>query len=158
MPSSESNGRRGVSGRPVVAGMMAFGLLASGTLWTYWSYHTAPFIPMQVAIANEFPGSAPRVDGGQRKMHKGTPKLLWVVMQVEFNPVADTVRAHEVTRRVMVLARDNLDLTQFDQLNLRQFYGEPEKQLHRVDFEVPLTNGQPEEPRLVTETAQSMAS
>jgi hypothetical protein len=79
-------------------------------------------------------------------------------MRVEFNPVADTDRAYEVTRRVMVLARDNLDLSQFDQLNLRQFYGEPEKELHSVDFEVPLTNGQAEEPRLVTDTAESMPS
>lgn len=137
---------------------MAFGLLASGTLWTYWSYHTAPFIPMQIAIADEFPGSAPRVDGGQRKMHKGTPRLLWVVMRVNFNPVADTAQAHKVTQRVMVLAHDNLDLSQFDQLNLRQFYGEPEKELHRVDFEVPLSNGHAEEPKLVTENAESVAS
>ena len=121
--------------------MLTFGLIASGTLWTYWHYHTAPFIPLQVAIAEEFKASAPRVDGGQRKMHKGTPKLLWIVMRVQFNPEDNLEQADRITDRVMELSQQHLDLTQFKQINLRQFYGEPERVLHRVDYEVPVVDG-----------------
>lgn len=144
----ESDRRGAVRGPIVVAGMLVFGLIASGSLWTYWSYHTAPFIPLQVAIAEEYAGSAPRVDGGHRRLHRGTPKLLWVVMRVDFNPKDDAAHAREVTERVVQLAGDSIDMTGFEQLNLRQFFGEEEKQLHRVDFEVPFIDGQPEAIRL----------
>lgn len=128
--------------------MLTFGLIASGSLWTYWHYHTAPFIPLQVAIANEFKASSPRVDGGQRKMHKGTPKLLWIVLRVQFNPETETDRALKVAERVVELATEHLDLTEFEQLNVRQFFDEYEKMLHRVDYKVPLDNGVPGEPEL----------
>lgn len=130
-------------------GMLIFGLIASGSLWTYWHYHTAPFIPLQVAIADEFHASAPRVDGGQRKIHKGTPKLLWIVIRIEFNPEDDLERTRQITDRVMELSEQHLDLTEFEQINLRQFYGELEQVLHKIDYEITLENGAPTEVKKV---------
>ncbi len=118
--------------------MMTFGILASGTLWGYWYYHTAPFIPLQVAIADEFPGSAPRVDGGQRKMHKGTESLLWIIMRVDFKPQENPNRAEHTVGRVKKLAEEHLDLSEYRHLTVRLFFGEMEKEIHKLDFEFPL--------------------
>ena len=88
-----------VSGRWMVLGLIAFGVLTTGALWTYWNLHVGPFRPMQDALAVTFPHSSPRVDGGQRKMHKGTPKVLRVVMRVDFDPVLEPARGETVVDR-----------------------------------------------------------
>lgn len=127
-----------IDGWKLVLVMLTFGILASGTLWGYWYYHTAPFIPLQVAIAEEFPGSAPRVDGGQRKMHKGTESLLWIIMRVDFKPQEDPQKAEQTVARVRKLATEHLDLSPYEQLTVRLFFGEMEKEIHRLDFDFPL--------------------
>lgn len=129
-----------IDGWKLVLVMMTFGILASGTLWGYWYYHTAPFIPLQVAIADEFPGSAPRVDGGQRKMHKGTESLLWIIMRVDFKPQENPQKSEHTVDRVKKLAEENLDLSPYEQLTVRLFFGEMEKEIHKRDFEFPLNN------------------
>ena len=58
-PESDSPGPE-IDGWKLVLVMLTFGILASGTLWGYWYYHTAPFIPLQVAIADEFPAALAR--------------------------------------------------------------------------------------------------
>ncbi|MBI1314888.1 hypothetical protein GC176_26635 [bacterium] len=146
--------RRGeVSGSIIVALMFTFGALTTGALWTYWFYHTQPFIPLQQAISAEFKGSAPRVDGGARKLHKGTPKLLWIIMRVDFRPNLDREKSASVSRRVVELSQENLDLTKFEQLNIRLFFGELEKEIHTLDAEVPIHAGQPD---LNAVTAESL--
>jgi hypothetical protein len=143
--SSPRKRRRGeVPGKVVVAIMFTFGVLCTGTLWTYWFYHTQPFIPLQVAISAEFKGSAPRVDGGARKLHKGTPTLLWIIMRVDFRPDLDREKSATVSKRVVELSQENLDLTKFEQLNIRLFFGELEKEIHTLDAEVPIAAGQPD--------------
>ncbi len=137
--------RRGeVPGKVVVAIMFTFGVLSTGVLWTYWFYHTQPFIPLQVAISTEFKGSAPRVDGGARKLHKGTPTLLWIIMRVDFRPDLDREKSATVSKRVVELSQENLDLTNFEQLNIRLFFGELEKEIHTLDAEVPIAAGEPD--------------
>ena len=129
---------RVVSGKAVVFVMFAFGSVATGVLWLFWSYHTLPFIPLQKAISAAYPGSAPRVDGGQRKMHADTPRLLWIVMRVNYDPINDKPEAQGTVDRVVAMAHQHVDTAVYDQINVRLFRGEPERRLHTQDFEVPL--------------------
>lgn len=142
-----------IHGSIIVAVMFTFGALATAGLWTYWFYHTQPFIPLQKAISAEFKGSAPRVDGGSRRLHKGAPELLWIIMRVDFRPDLDRERAAQVSRRVVALSQEHLDLTRFQQLNIRLFFGELEKEIHTLDAEVPIDDGQPD---LDAVTAESL--
>jgi hypothetical protein len=129
---------RVVSGKSVVFTMFTFGGIATAVLWYFWFYHTEPFIPLQKAIASAYPGSQPRVDGGQRKMHADTPRLLWVVMRVTYHPIDDKPEAQATVDKVIQLARKHLDASEFDQINVRLFRGDPENQLFKCDFEVQL--------------------
>ena len=65
-----------ISGRLVICCIFGFAITMIAVLYFYWKMHTGPFLPVQQALANEFPGCQPLVQGGQRKMHKGTPKIL----------------------------------------------------------------------------------
>src|SRR3990172_7938391 len=78
-----------LSGKWVVIGMFVFAIAATAGLFAYWELHTAPFRELQDALAQEFPRSRPRVEGGQRKKHKHTPRILSIVLRVEFDPTAD---------------------------------------------------------------------
>ena len=42
-----------VSGRWVVIGMLAFGVLATGTLWVYSKLELAPFLPKPAAVVTD---------------------------------------------------------------------------------------------------------
>jgi hypothetical protein len=129
---------RVISGKYIVAVMFTFGIIATGTLWFFWYYHTQPFIPLQKAIAAEYPDSAPRVDGGQRRMHSDTPRLLWIIMRVKIHPSDDAVAAQQTVDTVTALAKKHVDISLYDQINVRLFRGDPEKQIHKKDFEVVL--------------------
>ena len=129
----------GLSGKTTVVLMFVFGIVLTGILWTFWLFHAAPFAPLQKAIAAEFPKSSPRVDGGQKRMHvAGTPKLLWVIVRVYFEPEFDPERSQQVVERVTELTRQNLDVSEYSQLNVRLYSGEPEHMLHQLDTQVPL--------------------
>ena len=69
-----------ISGRYVVISMFALAFVLIGALYTYWNLHLMPFMPLQEALAAKFEESSPRVDGGRRKMHKGTPNILRVAV------------------------------------------------------------------------------
>ncbi|MFN5076862.1 MAG: hypothetical protein ACK5MO_14810, partial [Planctomyces sp.] len=49
--------KKPVSGRTVVVLMFVMGILATAFLYTYWTLHLTPFMPLQEAIVREFPGS-----------------------------------------------------------------------------------------------------
>ncbi|MGV2336082.1 MAG UNVERIFIED_CONTAM: hypothetical protein LVR18_18880 [Planctomycetaceae bacterium] len=49
-------GRR-VSGRLIVASMFLLGICATSFLYTYWTLHLMPFMPLQESLVREFPGS-----------------------------------------------------------------------------------------------------
>ena len=124
----------GVRGQWVVLSMLAFGMLLTAILWFYWDRHTAPFRELQDALAREFPGSKPRAEGGQRKMHKGDPRILRLVMKVEFNPRAEQNRAQAVADRAVELARQHHDLSRYDQIEIHLYWPEPEREI--VEWEV----------------------
>ncbi len=113
--------------------MFLFASIATGCLWFYWYYHNAPFVPLQRALAKEFVGCQPRVDGGQQKMHRGGPKLLWVILRMQFKPDDDPARSVKVAERVRELLTEALPGHDFEVLTVRLFYGEPERVLHKVD-------------------------
>ncbi|HUG91654.1 MAG TPA: hypothetical protein VML55_12510 [Planctomycetaceae bacterium] len=111
----------GAAGRWVVLGMLAFGLLATGGLWLYWDLHTRPFRELQEALVREFPGSNPRVQGGQPKKHQRAPRILQVVMRVGFDPVAGESEANRMAVRVAELARRHHDVTHYEIIEIGLF-------------------------------------
>ncbi len=104
--STESDAGRAVAGRYVVLSMFLFGIAATGLLFAYWNLHLMPFMPLQKAIVQEFPGSAPRVDGGKRKLHRDSAVMLRVVMQVPFDPTEESVAVKSELERYMTRLRD----------------------------------------------------
>ncbi len=126
---------RTLSGRWMVAGMFAFATAATCTLFVYWKLHVGPFLPLQQAIAAEFKGSAPRVEGGQRKMHKNTPRILRVTMKVRFDPLADEPHARAFADRVDAFIRDHHDVSPYDVVELHFYWPDPEKTIHEWSTE-----------------------
>ncbi len=124
------------SGRWVVIAMFAFATLVVGLMWIYIDLHTAPFRPLRRALAQEFEYSAPNVEGGQTKMNKGTPKILRIVMRVQFNPNAKPEEATRFARRVAEFSRLHHDVTQYDLIEIHLYYPEPEKQIQEWSIEL----------------------
>ena len=135
MPTTQSQVRE-LHGKWVVAGMFAFAITLIAILWGYWKLHTAPFLPLQLAIAEQFPGSAPQVQGGQRKMHELTPRILRVTMKVEFNPLDDEDAATRHAKRVAEFVTTRQDLSQFGVLEIHFFYLEPEREIRQWSMEM----------------------
>lgn len=132
LPSTDPGG---IPGTWVVAGMFAFGLAATGILFAYWHFHTAPFQELQTALAAEFEGSRPRVEGGQRKQHKETPRILRVILKVEFHPEQEKARAENMADRVMELAAKHHDITAYDAAEIHLFWPEQEQEIHELVIE-----------------------
>jgi len=133
--ASPSSKVRELSGRKMVLAMFLFGGMTTAGLWLYWYYHYAPFRPLQEAIVAEFPGSAPRVEGGQRKMHQHTPKILRITLQVKFDPNVRVARAEGVAQRLEELIRRHQDLSAYDKLEMYLFQRIPEREFHEKLFE-----------------------
>ncbi len=122
----------GVPGTWVVFAMFAFGFLATGILFAYWHWHTAPFQELQAALAKEFPGCRPRVEGGQHKSHKNTTRTLRVVLKVDFPPDQKTAQSEAMADRVLDLAASYLPhpLTDYDVAEVHLYWPEKEKTIH----------------------------
>ena len=125
-----------VSGTAVVVGMFVFGAMATGLIWWYWNKHIEPFMPMQMALAREFDNSSPRVEGGQRKIHKTTPKLLRITMRSPYDPTDKEFdeRIEADLRKIVDIAGKHLDLSTFDLLEVHFYKPNPEKPLLRKEF------------------------
>ncbi len=121
-----------------MAAMFTLGILASGTLWFFWNVQMMPFMPLQDALVAEFEGCSPRVDGGQRKGQKGTPKILRVVMRVPFDPTSSepSVQSQIETRliRTEELARKYVVTDDFEILELHLFNEQKEQTLRQKTF------------------------
>lgn len=109
--------------------MIGFGLVMTGIIWGYWKLTLAPFLPLQKAILDEFPGSYPRVEGGRPK--KQAP-LLRIAIQVDFSPDENDERVARVFDRIVKLARQNLDLSQYEDFELHVVHYVPEQTPERV--------------------------
>lgn len=124
----EGNSPHEFSGKKLIVGVFLLAIVMSVALWIYWHLHTRPFQPLQLAIAQAFPKSYPYVQGGQRKIHKGTPRILRITMQVKFDPkprdADEAVTA--IVEQLEQLARQQLDLTNYDQLEVHLVQRRPE--------------------------------
>lgn len=118
-----------VSGRLVVLALLGFGCLATGTLWVYSKLELAPFLPLLKALDEEFPKSNPRVEGGRPK--KQAPRLR-IVMQVDFTPAEIDERVDKITERVIALAKEHVNLAEFEDFELHLVHYIPEKNPERI--------------------------
>lgn len=126
---------RTVSGKGVVIGMLTFGVLTTTLLFVYWTMHTAPFRDIQEAIAQDFPGSKPRVDGGQRKQHKQTEFQLRVTMQAPFDPTNDIRQTELLLDNVTETINAVRTVNGFDKLVFHLYWPIPEDQLIQTQHE-----------------------
>ena len=133
---------RTLSGRWVVVGVISFGLLLTGLLRVYWHQHIEPFMPLQMAIADEFPNSSPRVEGGQRRIHRKTPRVLRITMRSDFDPTAETDEANDavdsVFKRVVGIAANHIDLALYEQVDLHLYFPSPEDALRQKSVSKPV--------------------
>jgi len=126
--AARPNAPREFRGGWVIAAMFGFGVLTTAGLWVYWYLHLAPFRPLQAAVAAEFPDSAPRVEGGQRKMHKGTPRILRITLRVDFDPNTDDDRVETITAKLYELAGRYQDISSYDTLEMYLYQRIPEQE------------------------------
>ena len=125
--------------------MFVFGICTTGLLFLYWKLHLMPFMPLQEAIVTEFPGSAPRVDGGQKKMHKDTPTILRIVMKSQTDPTAvdiESLRAISAVRtRVAELAKEKVQLPDLDFIELHVYKLLQEQEIRKKSFRLDVKAG-----------------
>ncbi len=124
-----------VSGRLAVVMMFSFGLIITAFLYYYWTKHTARFRPLQDAIALEFKGSMPRVEGGQRKKSlELSPIILRVTMKVFFDPTVNLIEADEYATALTKFIQKYEDLRQFDKLEYHFYQLNPEDVVKQNTF------------------------
>jgi len=133
---------RFLTGPRVVAAMFAMGICATGLLYAYWTLHLMPFMPLQEAIVTEFPGSAPRVDGGRKKLHKENPTVLRIVMKSQIDPTAADPESMEALRilreRIAELVEAKVDFPGIDFLELHVYKLLQEKEIREKSWRLDL--------------------
>ena len=136
---------RTISGRWMVIGMFIFGITATALLYLYWTLHLMPFMPLQDAIVKEFPGAAPRVDGGKKRMSQNTPTILRIAMWSEIDPQSsnpESVREIAVLRkRIAELAIEKVQLPDLAIIELHVFKALPEKEVRERSWRLELKTG-----------------
>ena len=116
------------TGTWIVIGMFSFAVLMTSLLFFYWDLHTSPFRELQYALADTFPNSQPRVEGGRRKMHKHTPAILRITLAVTFNPQTEDDQVQKIFGEVEQIARQHASLDEYDELELYLFLRQPEQE------------------------------
>lgn len=116
-----------VRGVWAAVGILVLGLVFTGVLWWYTDMHAGPFRELRDAIHTEFPGSSPQVEGGQRKIHKGTPKILRITLRVEKDPRSNDDLVSRAMERLVVLADRYHGLRKYDQLDVYFVWFRPER-------------------------------
>lgn len=145
-------GDRVVSGTRVVLGMALFGLLMTGAMFVYWELYTAPFRPLQTAIAAAFPGSNPQAVGGRYKSHRpDSPAILRMIVRVKWDPREDDARARQMVNELEAIASKQVDPANYDELEIVLMHRRPEKWTISwmvvgpwADFPLPTTGPLPE--------------
>lgn len=136
---------RSNAGRNVVIAMFVFAGALVTFMFSYWHYHTAKYRPLQDALAREFPRSKPRVEGGKHKLHdESLPRVLRVVMKVDFDADVSPVLAKEQLTQVRNLAEQHVDVGSFDELELHLYQTPPEQEIKQWKFTLPIRS--PSEP------------
>lgn len=135
MNESSDQTRKSNRGRWTVAAMFGFAALMVSLLFIYWEMYTAPFRPLQYAIADQFEGSSPRVVGGQHKSHKTEhPPTLRVVVYVpmdEFDPETAIEKSEERAFTLARLAFEHQEMSEYEQLQIVLLQRVPESARRR---------------------------
>lgn len=93
--------------------MIGFGLLLTGVLYVYTMLHTAPFRSLTAALAREYPGSAPRVEGGKPRLDEPGDRTLRITLRSPFDP-ADESRANSFAYEIATFASRHHDLNRYE--------------------------------------------
>ena len=116
MDTSRSS-RRGVW---LVIGLLGFGLLLTGGLYVYLTLHRGPFLELTVALAEEFPDSAPHVEGGKRRLDEPGDRILRVVMKRP--PSVEPGRESQIfAKRIARFIAGRDELARFDVLEIHLY-------------------------------------
>ncbi|MEZ5949917.1 MAG: hypothetical protein R3C12_12015 [Planctomycetaceae bacterium] len=116
-----------MSGRSLIACMFLFALCVTAGLYTYWNLHTGPFRHLTDTLGQRFPGSSPRVEGGQHGLHRETPRVLRIVMRVEFHPLQEESRFQDHVEQVQRIVREQLVIENYDLCEIHLFQQLPEQ-------------------------------
>lgn len=113
-----------VSGSKVVIAMFGLGILATTALSFYWTKHLEPFMPMQLAVNERFKNASARIDGGQRKLHKGTPSVLSVRMRIPFDPnkAENESQVQEIVDTCVQLSKVHVADMEFDEIVVLMYH------------------------------------
>jgi hypothetical protein len=116
-----------ISGVWVAGGLLLLGAAFTLVLWLYTEVHTGPFRDLRDAIHSEFPRSVPQVEGGQKKMHKGTPRILRITLQVHSDPREDDQLVTGMIDRLVSLSEEHHGLGGYDVLDVYLVWFRPEQ-------------------------------
>ncbi len=116
-----------ITGPRLLVGMFLFAVLVTAGLWGYWELHTRPFRPLTNALADHYPGSAPRVEGGKHGLHRATPRVLRVVLRVSFDPLQEEQKFQQQVQEVLQLAGQYQDLSGYQECHIHLFRQLPEQ-------------------------------
>jgi hypothetical protein len=80
--------------------------------------------------------------GGQHKSHKpGSPSVLRIVLDVEFDPeTTESAVIDEQVNRVRALAREKMDLSPYDELEIHLVQRVPEAKSRSRSYRFPLVD------------------
>ena len=106
---------RTIPGKWVVIILLVLGVWASAGVWTFWNVHFGPFVPLQAAIASEFPKARPRIEGGR---YKNSPTTLRIVLHVDFKPEETDELVQKMKQRSLELARDTGVLARYETVEI----------------------------------------
>lgn len=118
---------RSIPGAWMVLVILVLGLVSTTTLWWYSMMQVGPFRELREAIHSEFPMSAPQVEGGQRKIHRGTPKILRITLRVDSDPRENGQDVRRLMDRLVSLAEQHHGLGSYDLLDVHIVWFRPEQ-------------------------------
>ena len=141
-PQSITPAERTISGRWMVIGMFTMGITLTSLLYVYSTLHLGPFRPLQDAIVNEFPGSAPRVDGGKKKLYKNTPTVLRILVKTEIDPLSEREESIQalfaMRKRIAELAMEKAPLPDLSVLEIHVYKLLKEDGIHKRSYRLDL--------------------
>jgi hypothetical protein len=116
--------------------MFVFGVILTVTMYVYWRYHRAPFLPYQKALAVQYPGSRPIVEGGR---HKNSPWILRVRLNVDFALENNPPQVPRITETVYALAQQHQpDLSKYEEFQVHFEYRPPERTAQYLQVKRPV--------------------
>ncbi len=125
--------------------MFVMGITLTSLLYAYSKLHLGPFRPLQDAIVNEFPGSAPRVDGGKKKPSKNTPTILRILVKTEIDPLSKTDESEQqlifMRKRIGELALEKAPLPDLSILEIHIYKLLKEDEIHKRSYRMDLKAG-----------------